>query len=231
MVAPTVGVVIPAYQAAAFLEDAVESIRLQTRPVDEVVIVDDGSTDGTLAVAEGLATSWTAIRVLSQANGGPSRARNAAVEVVAADLVTFLDADDRMVPERVEVQVAYLDAHPEVDIVVGQKRDELEPGALPNPYEASRDRRRRQDCMMSMMVRRAVFARAGGFDPALRLGEEQEWLSRALARGARLRVIEHVLVRRRLHGRNLTQTVPPEVMEATIFSALRTRLRERRDTA
>jgi hypothetical protein len=146
---------------------------------------------------------------------------------VTGDLVTFLDADDRMVPERVAIQVAHLEAHPEHDIVLGQKQDELESGAIAMPYEAAR-RRHRQDCMMTMMVRRAVFARAGLFDVELRLSEEQEWLSRALAAGATLSVIEETLVRRRVHGRNLTQGVAPETVDATLLTALRARLRERR---
>jgi glycosyltransferase involved in cell wall biosynthesis len=231
MGAPTVSVVIPAYQAAPFLEEALDSVRGQTRPVDDVVVVDDGSTDGTLALAERLAAAWPALRVRSQPNSGQSAARNAGIALAGGELVTFLDADDRMVPERIAVQVAYLEAHPEVDIVLGQRRDELEPGAVPMPTEASLDPRRRRDYITSMMVRREVLARAGGFDTGLRIAEEQEWLSRALARGARLGVVEHVLVRRRLHGRNLTQEVAPEVMDATIFAALRARLRERRGVA
>lgn len=229
--APSVSVIVPAFQADTFLQQAVESILAQTRPVHEVIVVDDGSTDATPAVAARLAEEWPCVTVLTQENRGQSAARNAGIECATGDLVTFLDADDRMVLERVEMQLGHFAAHPGVDIVIGQKRDELEAGATPIPYEASRDRRIRPDYVMSMMVRREIFSRAGLFDVGLRLAEEQEWLSRALARGARLAVIEHVLVRRRLHGRNLTQTVAPEEMDATIFATLRARLRERRGAA
>lgn len=228
--AGSVSVVVPAFQAARFLPEAIGSIRVQSHPVDEVVIVDDGSTDGTLAVARELAASWPAVRVLLQANGGPSAARNAGLAVATGDLVTFLDADDRMVSERIAVQVGYLREHPEIDIVFGQKRDELEPGATAPVSHADRHPRARPDYVVSMMVRRDALERVGGFDPGRRLSEEYEWLSRARAAGCRFAVIDHVLVRRRLHGDNLTQEVPAESMRRDLLSIMRTRLGERRST-
>ena len=227
----TVSVVVPAFQASAFLHDSLASIRDQTHPVDEVVVVDDGSTDETRRLALDFATSWPAVTVLSQPNAGPSAARNTGIAAAAGDFVTFLDADDRMVPERVEVQVDHLERNPGDDIVFGQKRNELEPGAEPIVSEAARNPLARQDYPISMMVRREVFARVGVFDPGRRLAEEHDWISRALAAGHRLAVIEHVLVRRRLHGANLTQTVPVATMDVQMLTILRTRINEHRRMA
>ena len=225
---PSVSVVVPAFEAARFLEEAVGSIRAQTRPVNEVIIVDDGSTDETLAIAHRLAAAWTAVRVVSQENRGPSAARNAGLSTASGDLVTFLDADDRMVTDRIEVQVAFLAAHRGIDIVFGQKRDELEPGAVAPAAHADRPAGARPDYVISMMVRRAVLDAVGGFDPERRLSEEYEWLSRATAAGFRFAVIEHVLVRRRLHGGNLTQDVPAESPRNDLLRIMRARVDERR---
>ena len=226
-----VSVVMPAFQASAFIGDALDSIREQTHPVDEVIVVDDGSTDDTRRLALGVAASWPAVRVLGQPNAGPSAARNTGIAAATGDLVTFLDADDRMVPDRIAVQVAHLDRNPADDIVFGQKRNELEVGAAPIASEAARDPRARQDYPISMMVRREVFARVGVFDPGRRLAEEHDWLSRALAAGHRLSVIDHVLVRRRLHGANLTQDVPAETVDTQLLEILRSRIADRRRIA
>ena len=229
--APSVSVVVPAFQASAHLGDAVASIRAQTHPVDEVIVVNDGSTDGTGDMARDLAARWPAVRVLAQANAGPSAARNAGIAAASSDLITFLDADDRMVPERVAVQVRHLRENPGLEIVFGQKRDELEAGARAPVSHAGRHRGARPDYVISMMVRRAVFADVGGFDPGRRLSEEYEWLSRARAAGHRFAVIDHVLVRRRLHGANLTQSVPSATMDRQLLGILRARIGERRTGA
>ena len=227
----SVSVVVPAFQAAPFLEEAVASIRAQTHPVQEVVVVDDGSTDETLAVARDLAAGWPAMRVLTQPNGGPSAARNAGLGVATGDLITFLDADDRMVHERVALQVDHLRRRPEVDIVFGQKSDELETGVDAPVSHAARPRGARPDCVLTMMVRREVFSEVGGFDPGRRLSEEYEWLSRAQAAGRRFSVLDHVLIRRRLHGGNLTQAVPAAIMDTQLLAILRARIGDRRSTA
>ena len=225
---PRVSVVVPAFEAARFLDEAIGSIRTQTHAVDEVVIVDDGSTDETLAIAHRLAATWTAVRVIAQENRGPSAARNAGLSEVEGDLVTFLDADDRMVSDRIAAQVGYLHAHPEIDVVFGQKQDELEPGAVAPVAHADRPAGARPDYVISMMVRREALERVGGFDPERRLSEEYDWLSRATAAGFRFAVIEQVLVRRRLHGANLTQDVPVESPRNDLLRIMRARVDERR---
>lgn len=90
---PTVAVVIPCYGYARFLPDAVASLRAQTRPPDEVLVVDDGSPDDTSAVATSLG-----VRVLRTRNGGLASARNTGARNVSSDLVVFLDADDELHP-------------------------------------------------------------------------------------------------------------------------------------
>lgn len=114
----SVSVVVPAYNASSTLVRALDSVRAQTLQPIEVIVVDDGSTDGTLDVVSdylrqhGL-TTW---RVLSQVNGGPSRARDAAIRVARGGYIALLDADDAWMPEKIEVSTEMIRLY-ELDII------------------------------------------------------------------------------------------------------------------
>jgi glycosyltransferase involved in cell wall biosynthesis len=97
---------ITTYNRAAFLPGALESIFAQTRPADEVLVVDDGSTDDTRGVLAGYGDR---VRVVRQENAGRSGARNRAVEEARGELLSFLDSDDRWLPSKLERQVPVLE--------------------------------------------------------------------------------------------------------------------------
>ena len=97
----TISVVVPAYNAARFLPRCLGSVFAQTLKPAEVIVVDDGSTDDTAALAAGLGA-----RVISQANGGIASARNTGIGIASGEWIAFLDADDRWAPEKLERQVA-----------------------------------------------------------------------------------------------------------------------------
>lgn len=112
----TVSVVIPAYNAERHIADALASIKEQTLRDIEVLVVDDGSTDGTLRQVERFSDSLDLI-ALRQANNGPAAARNAGVRRARGQYCAFLDADDVMLPERLAIQAALLDAEPDLGLV------------------------------------------------------------------------------------------------------------------
>lgn len=117
---PTVSIIMPAFNAAPFIEEAIGSILAQTFKDWELIVVDDGSTDETAAV---LARQHDArISVMRQANAGVSAARNAALDVAIGEYVTFMDADDRLPAEALMHRVGYLRSNPAVDIVNGRIR-------------------------------------------------------------------------------------------------------------
>ena len=132
-VAPTISVIVPAFRSEATLGRAIESVLRQTHPAFEVVVVDDGSDDGTAAVAQAFGAP---VRVLRQPNGGTASARNHGVREARGDVVCFLDADDSYAPQRLEQVVAKLAAEPELDGVV---TDALL--LWPDREERSRDRK------------------------------------------------------------------------------------------
>jgi glycosyltransferase involved in cell wall biosynthesis len=112
--APLVSVVMPVYNGARYLRQALESALTQTYRPLEIVVVDDGSTDDTPAL---LAEFGDKIRSIRQQNSGSAAARNAALRAARGELIAFLDADDLWLPRKLAVQVDYLRDHPEVDLV------------------------------------------------------------------------------------------------------------------
>jgi len=101
----TVSAVIPAYNAEQYVGRAIESVLQQTRPAEEVIVVDDGSTDGTAAVVEDYGSK---VRLIKQSNAGASEARNMGIKSAKSQWIAFLDADDEWLPEKLKVQMAHL---------------------------------------------------------------------------------------------------------------------------
>jgi glycosyltransferase involved in cell wall biosynthesis len=114
---PTVSVVIAAYNCAAFLRDAVESVRRQTYQDYEVVVVDDGSTDDTWAVIEELQRAWPALRGIRAPHGGTPVNKNRGIAAARGQWIALLDADDMWKPDKLQRCMAFLAAHPDLSIV------------------------------------------------------------------------------------------------------------------
>lgn len=124
-----VSVVIPSYNVEKFLREAVGSVQRQTWKHVEAIVVDDGSTDGTGRLAEELAASDQRVRVIHKRNGGLSSARNSGIAAARGAYLSFLDADDVLLPDKVERQLALLDLFPSCDLVYSDHY--VGDGALP----------------------------------------------------------------------------------------------------
>jgi glycosyltransferase involved in cell wall biosynthesis len=109
-----VSVIIPAYNAGACIAEAIESVLDQSYPHYEIIIVDDGSTDTTKDVLEAFADKVTFIK---QKHRGAAASRNAGIERAGGNYLTFLDADDLLLPTKLSVQASFLDNNPEIDVV------------------------------------------------------------------------------------------------------------------
>jgi glycosyltransferase involved in cell wall biosynthesis len=114
-----VSVVIPTFNRHQQLSVALESVLQQTRSVDEIVVVDDGSTDGTQAMLDDFVSLHTGIpiRVICQVNQGPSAARNAGIQAASGDLIAFLDDDDIWLPQKTERQLSVFLSDPQLDLL------------------------------------------------------------------------------------------------------------------
>lgn len=188
-----VSVVIPAYNAATFLPGAIASVRAQTAAVGEIVVVDDGSTDGTAAVAGRLGA-----RVITQARAGAGAARNRGAGEAAGTWLAFLDADDLWTPEKTARQLAWMAAQPETDVVFGHGANFAEePGGM-RREEASRP----AYLPGAALLRRGFFLERARFDPAVTPSEVVEWNLRLRAAGTRIGVVPELVLWRRLHPGN-----------------------------
>ncbi|MDZ7409865.1 MAG: glycosyltransferase family 2 protein [candidate division KSB1 bacterium] len=182
--APTISVIIPAYKAGRWLGRAVASCQAQTLPATEIIIVDDGSRDDTLAVAEKLAAQHHNLRVLQQPhNQGPAAARNRGVAESRGEFLAFLDADDTWAPDKLEKQMAIVQARPETALVFTalQERDVHGRKLREVWHRVPHERRRRVIASFlfrlnmltpTLLLPRRIFERAGGFDERLRMGED-----------------------------------------------------------
>jgi glycosyltransferase involved in cell wall biosynthesis len=196
-----VSVIVPLHNDEAYLDEALRSILGQTRPPEQVVVVDDGSTDASADIAR---KHLPHIILLSQANQGISGARNTGIAAATGDVIAFLDADDVWPADSLQRRLDILEADPEVDAVYGL----VEQFISPEVDAASRARmhlpegRTAARFAGAVLVRRRVFDRIGGFDPALRVGETIDWSARLQDSGAKVAVVDALVMRRRIHGAN-----------------------------
>ncbi|HEX5175174.1 MAG TPA: glycosyltransferase family A protein [Gaiellaceae bacterium] len=198
---PLVSVMIGAYNAAPYLGEAIESVLAQDYEPFELIVVDDGSTDGTADVAR----SFPGVQVISQENGGNGAARNTAIAAASGDLYAFLDADDRFTPGKLSLQKAALDADASLDMVFGHVREFLSPeldeevrarlrppAPEPMPWTAPN----------LMLIRREAFERVGLFTTSVRVGVTVDWFARADEAGLRYTILPDIVLERRLHTQN-----------------------------
>ena len=189
MTAPTVSVVIPAYNAGEALVRAIESALTQTHPVHEIFVVDDGSSDNTAEIAERYSPRVT---VLRKANGGPASARNLGIHASTGEWIALLDADDWWFPQKTEVQLAYTKS-PDVGLVHGLYDHRIE---RPPPELTFDDLWDHNSIgTASVLIRRSMFDQLGGFneDRALISVEDYNLWLRAAAAGWRILTCPHIL--------------------------------------
>jgi glycosyltransferase involved in cell wall biosynthesis len=197
---PKVSVIMPVYNGERFLEDAIHSVLGQAyRPI-ELIVVDDGSTDGTAEIAR----RFEEMRYLHQENAGPSVARNTAMGVAEGSMLAFLDSDDRWTPDKLTCQVGHMTQHPEHLFTIAKFRYFLEPNCpIPSSFKPELLERELVGRIPSTLVaRREAFEKVGEFDPSLRTGEDVDWFARAKDLDVPMAVIPKVLLHKRVHDRN-----------------------------
>ena len=180
---PLVSVIMPAYNVEQYIAEAIESILTQSFGDFELIIVNDGSSDGTQSIIEEFARRDARIRSLSlQYNAGVQCARNLAIAQARGSFLAMMDADDISLPQRLEKQVSFLQSHPTVGIVGGSVyfvNERKEPIAVRRYWTGDAAIRKRMFvfipfCMGVCMIRKSVFERAGMFNEKYPVAEDYD---------------------------------------------------------
>jgi glycosyltransferase involved in cell wall biosynthesis len=197
-----VSVVIPVYNGARYLGEAIRSVLAQTKPPGEILVVDDGSTDASVDIARGFGPGVVCI---TQSHAGLSAALNEGIERARGALLAFLDADDLWTTSKVARQLHALAVDDALEAVFGQVEQFVSPELDPASTPAIPPGRRWMPgwVLGSMLIRAAALRRVGAFDVRWRIGPFIDWYLRAQDAGLRATMLPEVLLRRRLHTDNL----------------------------
>ncbi len=203
---PLISCIVPVFNGERYLKEALDSILSQTYRPLEIIVADDGSTDGTPSVIAGYGNQ---VCYLQQANAGPAAARNLGLSAARGKFVAFLDADDLWHPEKLTRQMARFEAYPKLELCVTHVQNfwvpELE-------AEAKRFQNHRFSQKLAgygtpaLLAQRALFDKVGQFDSAMRAVDDTDWFLRAAEQGVVMELLPDVLVYRRLHRTNLSRT-------------------------
>ncbi len=222
---PLISVVIPVHNGEAFLDQAIESVLAQTWPRTEAVVVDDGSSDGSAAIA----ASYP-VTLVRQRNRGVAAARNCGAERAKGALLTFLDQDDVFLPEKLERQLEALNGKPEAGISACKMTPFLEPGQpLPRWIEPALLETDHHSVQTgTMLTWRSAFEHVGPFAEAYQMGNDTDWFLRALELDVSIVRLDDALLRYRIHERNESRRKQALVSESLkVFRAAVHRKRER----
>lgn len=200
---PVLSVIIPVWNGARYLAEAIESVLTQEGPSLEVIVVDDGSDDDSASVAERFGDP---VRCLRRPHAGLAFARNAGLDAARGSLLLHLDADDILPPNSIAARMTVLNASPDTDLVVGFMQSFVSPdvdpqtrarfGPMPGPQRGG---------LPGTSIVRAAFAdRVGRFDSTLGQSPDLEWMMRAQGLTMNLVTIPDVVLRRRIHGGNMS---------------------------
>lgn len=225
----TVTIIIPCYNQGRFLSEAIESLQAQSFADWEAIVVDDGSQDETATVVKRISVTEARLSYHRITNQGPSAARNTALKLARGEFIQYLDADDRLEREKLEIHVAYLRKNPTIDIVYGNAAyfSDGQPSRLTfGPYAQGPD----DDWIASLwcaegsmfdklmlrnvlpvstpLVRRQVHQRYGGWDEKFRTLEDWELWLRCASLGAIFQFIDYPYTRSliRIHPGSATNS-------------------------
>jgi len=198
---PVVSVIIPVFNGEPYLADAIDSVLAQTYRHLEIIVVDDGSTDG----STGIARRYCQVQCIHQTHAGLGEALNNGVRNATGSYIASLDADDLWAREKTALQMEALAKNPSLDIAFGHVmpfhspeldaplllKNTEEPKAVPG-Y-----------CRGAMLTRRESLQRVGRFATAWKIGDFIDWYFRACELGLRSMMLSQIVLRRRLHSGNM----------------------------
>jgi len=204
IISPSISVIIPVYNGERYLAEAVESVLAQTYAPGEIIVVDDGSTDGTRGVAKRFGTK---IRYVAQPHQNASVARNYGLQLALGTMIAFLDADDLWIEEKLERQIQAFGKQPSLDAVFCHVQNFISPDLAPEEaaqYYCPPDPMPGYS-LQSILVKKELFSSLGLLDVSLEVAGAIEWCQRVLDSKRNVKLLDYIGVRRRIHTSNQTQ--------------------------
>lgn len=216
-----ISIIVPAYNAERWIEDCCRSVFRQTYEKWELIVIDDGSTDNTAAILAALAAKEPRLRCVTQKKGGVSRARNTGLSLAAGEYVTFLDADDLLLPDALETL-----GKAEADIVVGWKTEFDDSGRdLGCPYPRKRelwtDTEGLRQCLLDHPATYAVWGKLYRreilegltFPEGVSVQEDSFFLFQLMLSRPHVAVTDRIVLRHRIHPESLSRTAGQRLLD------------------
>ena len=221
-----VSCIVPVHNCEAYLAESIESILAQPHRPLEVIVVDDGSTDGTAAVIRSFGNHVLGV---TQANAGPAVARNTGLAAARGELIAFNDSDDLWTPGKLALQMALLEAKPELDFCVAHVQN-FWVEEMRDEADRFKGHRRAEPIAgwvtPTLLARRSAFDRVGSMRPELGHGDSADWFLRAREAGLQGELLPDVLLRRRIHANNRSRITAAQSRDE--FLALLKRNKDRK---
>ncbi|MDD2725082.1 MAG: glycosyltransferase [Methylovulum sp.] len=232
---PLVSVVVPVYNDESTINDTLTSIFSQDYKNLEVIVINDGSTDGTAAILDQYLDQYKdRIKIIDQSNAGSAVARNQGIKTAQGKYIAFIDADDLWVPWKISTQVGYLEQHQDIGMVYNtwiELHDSADglPKTPPNATELDAIAEEKSgwlytrllmECIVhtsSVLIVKKICDEAGGFDPNLRRGQDYDYWLRA-SQATQIMKLKSVLSAYRIHSSSITKTAPQKNFEAMLLS-------------
>lgn len=222
---PKVSVIVPCHNAAAYLSEALDSL-VRQRPMPwEIIVIDDGSSDDSAAIAESYGSP---VRCHRQRQQGIAATRNRGLSLAGGELIAFLDADDLWPEDSLNLRLNELMQNPAMDGVFGLveafaspelSEEEKQKLQVPQGTQAGR-------LAGALLLRREVFERVGEFDTTFEVGETLDWIARAEEQGLTMGLVDSVVLHRRIHSSNTVRKT--QRLQADYLRSLRASLQRRR---
>lgn len=196
-----ISVIIPAFNAANTLQECIQSVISQSFKPREIIFINDGSSDASLAIAQG----FQHLKVINQVNQGVASAMNQGLKLAKSEFFAFIDADDIWVSDSLEIQMKALTRDPHADGVVSWMKEFICPSLSAPDMERFKPRNIQQAWVSgATLVHRRIYDQIGGLNSQLRIGAWIDWIDRARLSGFAFTTHEQVLLMRRLHPNSLS---------------------------
>lgn len=200
----TISIIVPSFKYAHYLEDCIASLRYQTYPIHEIIVVNDGSPDDTSAVAKMLG-----VTLVEKENGGLSSARNAGIRIATGEYIMCLDADDKLTPAAIEEHMKLLTDDKAIAQCALMEFGERHVINIPNPNTSLERIMQSNTVFCNAVFPRKAWEEVGGYDESeiMRMGyEDWEFWIRCLEKGYHVNTSDFIALRYRVHAGQMTQS-------------------------